>query len=268
MKNISINNFSKISGIESSKLRYWDEVGVFSPKGRDPYTNYRYYSVFQLLTLNVITTLSTMKIPIKKIAELVEDRSPYSMLNILENQERIYDIELNYILQRYSISRARRELINQGIKANEESIYIANKDEKSIIIWSKNEGNKNDSFIEPLVAKVASASDYHINLNYPIGGIYENLETFSKSPKHPCYFYSLNPNGHHKINRGKYLTGYSKGYYGDVGDLPERLKYYADNNSIKLTGPVYIEYLFDEFCTDDPNEYLAQCCIAIANGKQ
>ena len=267
METLPINSFSKLCGIDSSKLRYWDEMGVFSPLFRNPETNYRYYSVLQLLQLNIVITLTVMKVPLKIIAELSEERTPDYLLMLFEKQERILEMEMDYIRQRYSVIRTRRELINQGIRANTDSIRVMYKDEKPILLWSKNEYDEDSTFLEPLVKKTACASDYHINLNYPIGGYYENSDTFIYTPNRPCRFFSLDPLGHQKMKAGKYLVGYSRGKYYEFGDLPERLMNYAKENALTLTGPVYIQYLFDELCTTEPDEYLAQCSIAISNRK-
>jgi len=81
---LSIQEFSKISGIESSTLRYWDELGLFSPLARNPETNYRYYNTAQLLALNFVTVLSDLGFPLKTIAKLREERDPEKLLDLLE----------------------------------------------------------------------------------------------------------------------------------------------------------------------------------------
>jgi len=268
MDYIPIKSFSKLSGIEASKLRYWDDIGIFPPLGRNPDTNYRYYSVRQLLTLNVITILSALEIPRKIIHKLTENRNPESILKLLEKLEHEMDMEIGSLKQRYSIIHTRRELINRGMDAEEESILIINKDEKPIIIWPENDYREGDSFIEPLAAKVAYASDYHINLSFPVGGIYENIDSFAKAPGQPCHFFSIDPDGDKKLKAGYYLTGFARGNYGEVGDLPDRLIAHAKENSLILHGPVYIEYLFDELCTSDPGAYLAQCSVAVSYRKE
>jgi DNA-binding transcriptional MerR regulator len=85
---ISIQEFSKLSGIEASTLRYWDELGLFSPLERNPENNYRYYSTAQLLALNFVTVLSDLAIPLKTIAQLRKDRDPEKLMDLLERQEK------------------------------------------------------------------------------------------------------------------------------------------------------------------------------------
>lgn len=266
--NISIHNFSKLSGVESSTLRYWDEMGVFSPLERNPVTNYRYYSAAQLHTLNCVTVLSELEVPLKTIAELKEERNPDSLLKVLEKQEKQMDLEMRNLHQRYSIIHARRELINKGMKANENSVFVMRREEKAITIWPENEYDDGDSFIEPLAAIVATAAEHRLNLSFPVGGFFKNAESFFEAPGRPHHFFSIDPLGKQTLKKGDYLIGYSRGYYGRVNDLPERMKAYANENSLTFAGPVYIEYLIDELCTPNPDQYLAQCSISVVKSKK
>jgi len=49
---LSIKEFAEASGLEQSTLRYWDDIGLFSPAHRNPDTSYRYYSPEQIILVN------------------------------------------------------------------------------------------------------------------------------------------------------------------------------------------------------------------------
>ena len=136
---LSIQEFSKLSGIESSTLRYWDEIGLFSPIIRNPDNNYRYYSPVQLIALNFVTTLSDLNLPLKTIAELRKERDPENLLELLEKQERQMDMEMAQLRQRYSIIHARQELIRDGLKVGDKDIFIDHREDRSIILWPRND---------------------------------------------------------------------------------------------------------------------------------
>ena len=264
---ISIQEFSKLSGVEASTLRYWDELGLFNPLERNPETNYRYYSTAQLLALNFVTVLSDLAIPLKTIAKLRKERNPEELLELLEKQEIKMDMEMRNLRLRYSIIHARRELINMGSKADESEISVEYVEEKSMILWPRNEYNEGDTFIEPLASYVAQTSDYHINLSFPVGGYYDDIESFEKAPACPDHFISIDPVGTHTRKAGEYLIGYARGYYGDVGDLPKRMIDYADNKSLNISGPVYTLYLLEEVSTSDPSQYLAKCSVSVSKRR-
>ena len=264
---ISIQEFSRLSGIEASTLRYWDELGLFSPLERNPETNYRYYSTAQLLALNFVTVLSELAIPLKTIAKLRKDRNPQKLLDLLEKQEIKMDMEMRSLRLRYSIIHARREMINLGSRVDVSEISVVHLEEKAMILWPRNEYKEGDTFIEPLSALVAQTGEYHINLSFPVGGYYDDMESFTKAPGRPDHFVSVDPIGTYTRKAGEYLVGYARGYYGEVGDLPQRMSEYAAKKSLTLAGPVFTVYLLEEICTNDPSQYLAQCCVSVSRRR-
>jgi len=264
---LSIQEFSKISGVESSTLRYWDEIGIFTPLKRHPENNYRYYSAAQLLALNFVTTLSDLEVPLKTIAELRNHRNPDHLLDLLEKQEKQMDMEMRRLRQRYSIIHARRELINLAAKVDETSISVQHMDEMATILWPRNEYEENDTFIDPLAMYVSKTTEYHINLSFPVAGYYDSFESFSDKPLCPDHFFSIDPIGSFIKKAGDYLVGYTRGYYGEMGDLPERMATYIEANNIHVTGPVYIIYLNEEISTKEQTQYLAQFSVAVSKRK-
>jgi DNA-binding transcriptional MerR regulator len=264
---ISIQEFSKLSGIEASTLRYWDELGLFSPLERNPETNYRYYSTAQLLALNFVTVLSDLAIPLKTIAKLRKDRDPEKLLELLERQEIKMDMEMRNLRQRYSIIHARRELIKMGAKADVTQVTIMHLDEKAMILWPRNEYKEGDTFIEPLSDYVSIAGNYHINLSFPVGGYFDDMDSFIRAPDCPDHFISIDPIGIYTRKAGDYLVGYARGYYGEVGDLPKRMLDHAKKKPFSTFGPVYTLYLLEEFCTNDTSQYLCQCSVAVTKWR-
>jgi DNA-binding transcriptional MerR regulator len=265
---LSINEFSQLTGIEVSTLHYWDEIGVFSPIERNPENNYRYYSIAQIPTLNFVTTLSELDVPLRTIAELRKDRNPENMLKLLEKKERELDMELRAIRLRSSIIHTRQELIRYGLRADETQISVLPREEKALILWSRNEYGETDTFIKPLAAFISQATEQRINLSFPVGGYWESMESFEKEPSRPDRFFSIDPTGTHIRKAGKYLIGFARGYYGEMGDLPERMAAYVKENALFVSGAVYTMYLHEEICTADKSQYLSQTCVAVSDFKR
>ena len=288
----TVHEFAKLSGVEASKLRFYDDIGLFMPIKRDPENNYRYYAMEQLLTLNFITVLSDLQLPLKTIAELRKERNPVEILRLLDRQEKKMAKELSELRHRYSIIHARRELINYGavlvngfkavngirIDAGEEPenavdvdetvVTILYRDNKEYVLWPRNEYNEGDTFIEPLAFFVNKVEEQRVNLDFPVGGYWDNMDSFCKGPGKPDHFISIDPAGTSVRKEGYYLVGFSRGYYGEMGDLPERMVEFASKNSLNISGPVLVMYLHDEVCIRDTTQYLAQACIAVSKPKR
>jgi DNA-binding transcriptional MerR regulator len=265
---VSIQEFSQLTGIDPSTLRFWDGIGLFSPLSRNPENNYRHYSKAQLLALNFVTSLSALDVPLKTIAELRDERNPEGFLELLQNLEKDMDMEMRDLRQRYSIVHARRELISMGLKVEETEITVLPLEDMSMILWPRNEYKEGDTFLDPLSAHLAHTGEHHINLSFPVAGRHDNMESFKKAPGCPDNFLSIDPIGIYTRAAGNYLVGFARGYYGEVGDLPDRMTAYARENHFLITGPVYTMYLHDEICTKDPSQYLAKCSVQVEQKRR
>ena len=264
----TVQEFSRLSGVEASTLRYWDDIGLFSPIKRNPENNYRYYSLAQILTLNFVTTLCDLGFSLKTIADLREDRDAEGLLRVLEKRERELDMELRTLRTRSSIIHARQELIRYGLRVDESQISVMHRDRKEMILWPRNEYREGDTFMEPLAAFIRQSAEHHVQLAFPVGGYWGCLESFVREPARPEHFFSIDPIGTHVRREGDYLIGFARGYYGEMGDLPERMASYAKEHSLTISGPVYTMYLQEEICTPDPSQYLAQSCVAVSKPKR
>ncbi|MCL1982536.1 MAG: MerR family transcriptional regulator [Clostridiales bacterium] len=261
--NLTIREFSEISGVEVTTLRYWDEIGIFSPMHRNPETNYRYYTLPQVLALNFVTALSDLNVPLKTIGELRRNRSPDKLMKLIRSQEKIIDSEMRDLQKRFSIMHTRRELIDYGMRADVDQIKILWREDKAMVMWPQNEYEEGDTFLEPFANYVKQAPELHIDLSYPVGGYFESMESFQEDPERPLSFFTVDPSGTHTRKAGEYLIGFVRGDYGKIGDLADRMAAHAAKKALKIAGPVYLFYLHDEFCTHEPSEYLAEACVAV-----
>ncbi|MCG8452936.1 MAG: MerR family transcriptional regulator [Spirochaetales bacterium] len=88
MKNkLSIGEMAAIHGIGMKTLRYYDEIGLFSPVSVHPETGYRYYAVEQFELLNMIKHLKSLGIPLKEIRNHVQQKSLENFIHLLKKEE-------------------------------------------------------------------------------------------------------------------------------------------------------------------------------------
>ncbi|MDR1954143.1 MAG: MerR family transcriptional regulator [Clostridiales Family XIII bacterium] len=261
-KLMSMKAFSEFAGINASTLRYYDRIGLFSPISRGE-NDYRQYSPQQIISINLINVLTELGVPLKQINEMVKNRTPEIIQNVLGAQERQLDAEMARIQESYSIIHVLRELIYIGCKAHESEICEQKFDARPIFMGEPNDFSNCSLFYEPFVRFCARAQEFRFSPSYPIGGYFENMEAFLDEDSQPTRFFSLDPNGKQTIRSGRYLVGYVRGYYGEMGDVGERLTAYAKANGLKFCGPLYVLYLHDEISVKDKNRFLAQVSAMI-----
>ena len=284
---LTIKDFSDLSGVEQTTLRYWDDIKLFTPARRDPDNNYRYYTPDQLIAVNFIKVLSELNIPLKIIAELRDNRTPEKVAKLIEDQESLLDIEMNRLRECHSIIHERRELIRYGsrlidgfrevdgvivnndkdekkgkwIDVNE--ITVLHKERKNFVIGPENYWKGGEPFFENFNKFCDAASDLRINLGFPIVGYHSNFEAFLKGPGEPERFCSLDPTGNKSQPEGTYLVAFNIGYYGEFGDAADRMVAYIKKHKLRIKGPVFSVFLLDEVCVPDPDKYLSQISVAV-----
>ena len=89
-----IGDFSKIAQVSGRLLRYYDEIGLFSPEFTDPQTDYRYYSARQLPQLNRILVLKELGLSLEQIARLLDQHISTDDMRRMLTQRRA-EIEQN-----------------------------------------------------------------------------------------------------------------------------------------------------------------------------
>ena len=260
---LSIKDFSRIAKQKQSALRYYDKIGLFSPSARGE-NNYRYYTPFQLLMLNFINVLADLGIPLTSIKELSDNRAPESIIELLGRQEIKLDRQMHQLRTAYSIIHTFRSNIQKGLSAREDDVSVEEQDEFYIIKGPVNHFQENGTFYEPFINFLNSADKNRINLHYPIGGYHHNMDAFIDGPGQPTKFFSLDPFGDFQCPAGRYLVGYARGYYGEFGDLPQRMIEYAQEHRLRFQGAVYSLYLLDEISIVNPDQYLARVAVSVA----
>src|SRR5262245_3086776 len=79
-----IGDFSRIARVSARLLRFYDEIGLFTPAHSDPQTGYRYYSVAQLAQLNRILVLKDLGFDLDQVRDiLTSDVSVAGLRNML-----------------------------------------------------------------------------------------------------------------------------------------------------------------------------------------
>lgn len=92
MKNfLSIGEVSKIKGVSTKSLRYYEQLGILTPAYVNPETGYRYYTTEQLLIVDLITICIETSIPLKNLQKYMTDQQNINIQHLLVDGEQIID---------------------------------------------------------------------------------------------------------------------------------------------------------------------------------
>ena len=98
-KYYTVGEVSKILGISSQTLRYYDKIGVVKPANVDEITGYRRYSYDQINYVDRVRYLQELGLSLEKIRQALEEGSIERLISSLkehkEKLQRNFKIKFN-----------------------------------------------------------------------------------------------------------------------------------------------------------------------------
>lgn len=92
-KQLSILEFSRLTGISRDNLRFYDRIGLLCPEQRGE-NNYRYYARSQLNSAYLISSLRLLEVGLEDIRRYSTGRTPERMLAFFAQQEERIQAEI------------------------------------------------------------------------------------------------------------------------------------------------------------------------------
>jgi DNA-binding transcriptional MerR regulator len=267
---LTIKEFAELVGMTTDVLRRYDNMGIFHPAkhGIEFENKYRYYAPPQITAVKMIRVLAEIGVFLDTIKELSEDRTPEKLMKLLSKHKGAIADEILFLQDAFSVIYTFLELLNEGISATETEISVSTMPEKRIILGDINDFSGSIGFYREFTRFCSSVLEPKLNLSYPVGGYFESMDAFLNEPSQPMRFFSLDPKGNESKPAGLYITGYTRGYYGQTNDLPEQMAAFSEKNGLVFTGPVYNIYLFDELSIADPDQYLLQATAPVKETRR
>lgn len=260
---LPISQFSRSTGISRSALIYYDEIGVFHPAKRDPHNHYRYYRPEQIITANLINVLAGLSIPLEQIKKLASERSAISMLELFDKHRDTLQEHLDQLQQSIKLVNVFRSLLSMGADADESKVMIKTIPRWDIIIGPGAIFPPDGNFYPPFLAFCAWAKEHNYPINFPTGGYFPDFERFYDRPAEPGNFFLLLDTNDDSPDTLEVLTAYSRGFYGQTGDISIRMKHALAARKLTPDGPVLCSFIEDEISTIDPSQFLMMATVRI-----
>ena len=267
---LSIKEFAELVGMTASSLRHYDTAGAFPPakRGIEFGNNYRFYSPTQVTAVNMIRVLTEIGVHIDTIKELANDRTPEKLLKLFRRHRDMTADKIKFLQEAHLIISTFADLLCEAIGVTEAELSVTEMPETSIILGDIADYSGTVGFIREFTRFCNDVHEPMLNLSYPIGAYFESMAAFLTEPSQPTRFFSLDPKGNEKKSAGLFLVGYTRGYYGQVNDLPKRMSTFAKKNGLVFSGPVYNIYLTDEVSVMDSEQYLLQASAPVMETRR
>ncbi len=265
-KCFSIGEFARLSRVTRAMLLHYDKIGLLSPLQRGKDNSYRFYSIRQLSCVNLIRTLQEFGMTLNEIKAVKNQRTPTQVNELLMELTRNIDDKIDVLRHARNLLFTLRESIHSAADVNESVITIQDLHAEQIILGDINDYSNGRDKLDALLSFYDSSNEKYLDwnlLNYPVWSLVSAERIKRRDWQRPDRYYFYNPKGHDQRPAAQYAIGYTRGWYGQTGDLYERLSNYIEENGFEICGDAYEEYPLNEICIADDTNYLIRVMITV-----
>jgi DNA-binding transcriptional MerR regulator len=261
---LTISELAGLSRVTRDALLHYDSIGLLSPVARGE-NNYRFYSNEQISLVNQIRTFQALGMSLKEIKEISEHRSPARILEILNNQTKNIDRNIEDLHKSRELLMTLKQTIEDALEVDEKKIEIRHVRAEPIFLGPINDYSTGKTAWDSLIEfyRYCRKKGNDIELNYAAWGMFSKERILRGDWKYPDRYFSNNPNGKDVKPEGLYAIGYTRGTYGGGDKLFQRLLSYIKSQGYKVCGPAYECYPLNEITIPDINNYLIKISIQV-----
>lgn len=251
-----IGQAAKFLNVSKDTLRYYDKIGIISPK-KDNTNGYRYYTMDEVISLTYILMLKELDISLEEIKNIVNNNNLSDMVKVITRQNEIIDKKMKDLEKikatinsfRKSFSRAEADLNKFKILENKPIIY-------------KNISEDIDDSMVNVVEEFNAYSDL-LNIVYTII-IKEDYFRSNDLAENYCYAMSCENSDDKELNKieGTFEYKKTKCLYtvmrvvdDIVEEYLERIKAYMSENNLEACGDLMARHIAFEHKNEKPIDY-------------
>ena len=270
---LRIGEVARLFNLSVGTLRHYEQMGLLEPAYVDAASGYRYYGARQLSTLNTISHLRVLDLPLAQIREFVTTRDVDLMQRQLAQQQELIECK------RRELERVSRKIDNRlallrgALDAELDTIYEVNAPELRCAVL-RERVNPTDAYalewqIRQLQKRQHETFVFLGNLGVGIAperlaaGDFDGYdEVFLLLDDTDDYLGDVEtrPAAH-------CLTLSFHGTHGQAAPRYERLLSYMREHNLTPAGPSREIALIDDIISDDPATYLTQITVPVAPAK-
>lgn len=260
-KQLSILEFSRLTGITRDNLRFYDRIGLLKPEIRGE-NGYRYYTRHQLSSAYLIGSLRLLGVGIEDIRRYSADRTPEEMLVLFAEQETRIQAEIEKLQETSEIMKLYADMAREALCRGEGEILVEERKRERIFLCPSFPAARDEEEAEILAYEYAGS--HGVNLGYPMGVMIPQKSLLSCTESFEYQYYlKAARRGNTWKPAGLYASIYGKSEFQDTQGIYLRLLDFIREQGMEVAGNAYGEYLLDDLAIQTPAQYYGRLEILV-----
>ena len=267
---IKTNDFAKLCDVTKDTLFYYEKIGILKPAVKTE-NGYRYYSIKQYFTFDIISILKETGSSLKEIKWYLENVDIDVFISLLDNRKEILEKEYKRIEHMKNVLKNTISIIKQTVNENSTEPTTVECDEQYMLIIDFAREEKEKQRMEKIYRHYMFCLEKGLlevltsgfitkkcNLHLISRQYYEADHYFCEiSRKYKSDLFYVKP-------KGKYAIVYHKGPYDTIADSYEKLFGYIHDKKLSIIGNAYEFELINFLTARDPKNFIVRIAIEVA----
>lgn len=259
-----IGEISKLYGIGTDALRYYEKLGILKPK-RD-LNGYRMYNIGDISTLNILRDLRSIGFSLQEIKEHLADFNLSKTLALFEKEINYIDYKTQELqaLKKQLLERV-KEIEDHKTEINSKLPIIKKMEERKILKLSENVYRDED--LDFIIKKLQKEHEQQIYIigNGKIGATMplQNILEGKYGKFTSVFFVTHQASYDQTIKQGRYLSLVVKGSYKQMPLAWENFFNFMEKEGLKAAGDPMELYIIDNHASDDEEEFVTELQVLL-----
>ena len=267
---LRIGEVARLFNLSVGTLRHYEQMGLLEPAYVDAASGYRYYGARQLSTLNTISHLRVLDLPLAQIREFVTTRDVDLMQRQLAQQQELIE------RKRRELERVSRKIDNRlallrgALDAELDTIYEVNAPELRCAVL-RERVNPTDAYALEWQIRQLQKGQHETFVflgNLGVGIAPERIATGDFDGYDEVFLLLDDTDdylGDVEVRpASRCLTVSFRGTHGQAAPHYERLLDYMHERDLSPAGPSREIALIDDIISDDPATYVTQITVPVS----
>ena len=256
---LRIGEVARLFNLSVGTLRHYEQMGLLDPAYIDPASGYRYYGSRQLSTLNTISHLRVLDLPLAQIRKFVTTRDVDLMQRQLAQQQKLIERKRRELERVSRKIDNRLALLHDALDTELDTICTIDAPDAYALEWQIRQLQKgqHETFVflgnlgVGIVAERLAAGDFngYDEVFLLLDDTDDYVGDVETRPAARC------------------LTISFRGTHGRAAPRYEQLLDYMREHNLTPAGPSREIALIDDIISDDPATYVTQITVPVAPSK-
>jgi DNA-binding transcriptional MerR regulator len=264
---LKISDFAKLCGVTKDTLFHYERIGILKPELIND-NGYRFYSVKQFFTFDIISILKETGTPLKEIKGYIENLDVNNYIALLTEQHKILEKEQQKIEHMKNVLKNTINLTKRAISETCTEPVLEEHEEQYLLVTGFAQEDNEKQRIIKIYEQYRYCLDSGLSETLTAGFMIkkENLEQ-KRYNSADCFFCEINHNSESEMffikPKGKYAVLHHHGSYDTIADTYERMLDFIQKMSLTIRGNAYVFEMLGFLSVGDPEKYVVKIAIEV-----